>query len=140
MAMTVARANVWAAGLKDRPGGAAAKLTALADAGANLEFVIARRTPERPGKGVLFVTPLSGAKQLAAARKAGFRKTASLHSLRVEGPDKPGLGAAIAAAIAEAGVNLRGLSAAALGRKFVCHLAFDSSDAAAKASRALKKM
>jgi len=138
MAMDVKRVDVWAASLKDRPGALAEKLSALHEAGANLGFVIARRT--RKNEGVVFTTPLKGAKQLAAARKAGFRKTRSLHSVRAEGPDKPGAGAAITEALAEAGINLRGLSAAALGKRFVCHLAFDETADATKAARLLKKL
>ena len=43
MALQVARTKVWAASMQDRPGGLAEKLEPLAKAGANLEFVIARR-------------------------------------------------------------------------------------------------
>jgi hypothetical protein len=41
-------------------------------------------------------------------------------------------------AIAEAGINLRGLSAAALGGRFAAYLAFDSSEDAEKAAKALR--
>ena len=140
MALNVTRADVWAAGIEDRPGGLAGKLAALAEAGAQLEFVVARRASEKPGTGVVFLTPLKGAAQIRAAKKAGFAKTESLHSLRVEGPDQPGLGAKITQALAQAGVNLRGLSAAAIGRRCVVHLALDSADDAAKAARLLKRL
>jgi hypothetical protein len=50
---------LWAAMLQDRVGGLAGKLAPLAAAGANLEFIIARRAPEQPGRGVVFVTPLN---------------------------------------------------------------------------------
>ncbi len=140
MASSVSKVDVWAASMEDRPGGLSEKLTALADAGANLEFVIARRAPEKPGTGVVFVTPLKGAKQTRAAQDAGFSRTGSLHSVRLEGPDKPGMGARITEALAEAGVNLRGLSAAAIGRKSVVHLALDSDQDAKKAIALLRKM
>jgi len=140
MGLQVERTNIWAASIDDRPGALAEKLSALSEAGANLEFVIARRTPERRGKGVVFVTPLKGAKELRAAKRAGFARATSLHSLRAEGPDKPGAGAKVAAALAEAGINLRGLSAAAIRRRFVCHLAFDKAADAAKAARILRKL
>jgi predicted amino acid-binding ACT domain protein len=140
MALKVSRVDVWAASIVDRPGGLAAKLAALAKAGANLEFVIARRSAEKPGTGVVFVTPIQGAAQLRAAKKAGFSKSRSLHSVRVEGPDKPGMGAKITEALAAACVNLRGLSAAAIGRKFVGHIALDTAAAAAKALRILKRV
>ncbi len=136
----VTRVDTWAAALQDKPGNLAGKLKALGSAGVNLEFVIARRRAERPGKGVLFVTPIRGAKGSRAAREAGFAKTNSLHTVRVEGPDRKGQGARIAQALAEQGLNLRGLSAAAIGRQFVTHIALDSSGDAAKAVRALKAL
>lgn len=140
MKLKVTRVNVWAGRIKDKPGGLAAKLAVLADTGASLEFIIARREASKPGTGVVFVTPLKGAGQIRAAKKAGFRKTASLHSVRIEGTDKPGLGAKISEALAGEGVNLRGLSGAAIGRRCIIHLALDKADDAKKAMQILRKM
>jgi hypothetical protein len=140
MKLKVSRVDVWAAGIADRPGGLANKLEPLARVRANLEFVIARRAPERPGTGVVFVTPLRGAKQERAAAKNDFVKTDSLHSLRIEGRDQPGIGAKVTRTLASAHVNLRGLSAAAIGKKFVAYLALDSAADAAKAAKALKAL
>jgi len=136
MAIQVSRAQVWAATIEDRPGGTAEKLRALADAGGSLEFAIARRTPEKAGGGVLFVAPIAGA-AADAARVAGFSVADGLHGLRVEGPDTPGLGARLTGALAEAGINLRGVSAAAIDGKMVCYLAFDSDADAGKAEDVL---
>ena len=140
MKLKVTRTDTWAATIDDRPGGLADKLNALAAAGANLEFIIARRAPEQRGSGVVFVTPIKGAKQTKAAGAAGFNKTASLHSVRVEGPDKPGAGAKLTGAMAAAGLNLRGLSAAAFGKSYVTYLALDTAKDAAKAVAVLKKL
>jgi hypothetical protein len=140
MKLNVSRTEVWAATIDDRPGGLEEKLQALASAGVSLEFVIGRRMPEQPGKGVVFVTPIKGAKQVKAAQAAGFQKAQALHSVRIEGADKPGLGAKLTQALAEAGINLRGISGAALGKKFVAHLALDSAEDAAKATQVLKKL
>jgi len=140
MALRVSRVDTWAASIVDQPGGLAAKLKALAAAGANLEMVIARRAPEKPGTGVVFVTPIKGAKQAKAAKVAGFAKSKSLHTVRVQGPDRKGMGARMAEAIAAAGVNLRGLSAAAIGKVFVAHIAVDKASDAAKVARALKAL
>jgi len=139
MAYSIKKVEVWAGEITDRPGGLADKLDTLSAAGANLEFVIARRVADVPGTGVVFVTPVKGAKQKQAAQNAGLATTASLHSVRIEGPDKAGLGAKITGALAEAGINVRGLSAAALGRRTVSHLAFDSAADADNAMRILKK-
>jgi len=43
-------------------------------------------------------------------------------------------------ALAEAGINMRGLSAAAMKKQFVVHLAFDSNADARKAINVLKKI
>lgn len=140
MALKTAKVDTWAATIKDQPGGLSSRLEMLAAGKVNLEFVIARRAPEKPGTGVVFVTPISGAAGLAAAKRAGFKKTPSLHTVRVEGPDKAGQGAKITSALAAAGINLRGFSAAAIGRKFVAHVAVDSSAAATKAMKVLAKL
>jgi len=138
MALKVTQTEVWAASIQDKPGGLAEKLEALAKAGAALDFVIARRSPDKPGTGVLFVAPLKGDKVLQAAKAAGFTRTDSLHSVRLEGPDQAGLGARLTRKLADAGINLRGLSAAAIGDRFVCYLALDSAADADKAADLLK--
>jgi hypothetical protein len=140
MALKVDRIDTWLATIKDQAGGLSAKLGKLADAGVDLEFIISRRAPEKPGKGVVFVTPIKGAAQIRAAKKAAFRKSKRLHTLRVEGSDKPGMGAKITEAIASEGISLRGFSAAAIGRKFVCHIALDRKEDTSKVRRILKKL
>ncbi|MBM2804715.1 MAG: amino acid-binding protein [Deltaproteobacteria bacterium] len=139
MAYSVKKVDVWAGEIADRPGGLAEKIESLSNAGANLEFLIARRAADKPGTGVVFVTPIKGAKQKGAAQGTGLASTGSLHSVRVEGPDKAGLGAKMTKAIAAAGINLRGLSAAALGRRAVSYLAFDSAADADSAVSILRK-
>ena len=140
MALKVTRVDTWLSTMKDQSGALAAKLGKLADAGVNLEFIISRRTPDKPGRGVVFVTPIKGAAQIRAAKKARFRKSKRMHTVRVEGSDKPGMGAKITAAIAAEGIRLRGFSAAAIGKKFVCHVACDKRDDATKVGRILRKM
>jgi len=140
MKLSVSRTEVWAATMDDRPGAVADKLSALAQAGANLGFILARRTPEQRGQGVVFVTPLKGRRQFQAAESAGFQKTASLHSLRVETADQPGFGAKLTRAVAEAGVSLRGISATALGKRCAVYLVMDTAKQLSKVSGVLKKL
>jgi hypothetical protein len=71
MAYTVKKVNVWAGEIADRPGGLASTLAALQAAGSNIEFLVARRAPDKPGTGVVFLTPISGVKQKGAAQRAG---------------------------------------------------------------------
>lgn len=131
--------EVWAASMVDKPGALASALSSLREAGANLEFVVARRSAETPGKGVAFVAPIRGDKQIAVASKAGFNATATLHAVRVRGDDVPGVAAQLTMVLAEAGINLRGFSAAVLAGQFVAYFGFDSSDDAHKAARILGK-
>jgi len=139
MAYLIKKVDVWAGEVADRPGGLAATIAALSNAGANLEFLIARRAPDKPGTGVVFLTPIRGTKQKAAAQGAGLSMTDNLHSVRVEGPDRAGLGTKMTQALADAGINLRGVSGAALGRRAVTYFGFDSGADADNAVRALKK-
>jgi len=74
------------------------------------------------------------------AKEAGFEKSTSMHGLRVTAADQPGLGEQITREIADAGINLRGVSAAAIGSQAVFHLAFDSAQDAEKAMNQLKKI
>jgi hypothetical protein len=140
MNLTVTKVDVWAAHIEDRPGSLAKLLGALAGAGADLECVIARRDPSKTGKGVAFVTPVQGANVRKAAKAERLVPAEKLATLKVEGDDAPGLGSRIISAIAEAGVNLRGVSGAVVGRRFVVYLGFDGNADAAKAARVLKAL
>jgi hypothetical protein len=140
MAIKASRNDVWMAVIDDRPGGAAEKLEALARAGADLEVVFARRTPERPGQGILFAGPIEGAKAARAAQEAGFKKSDSIHGVRIEGTDKPGLGAKLARSLAEAGISFRGMQASVIGRNFLSFIALDSAEDAAKAVKVVRKL
>jgi hypothetical protein len=140
MAYTVKKVEVWAGEIADRPGGLADTLAALSGAGASLEFLISRRAPDKPGSGVVFLTPVKGAKQKRAAKEAGLGTTDSLHSVRVEGPDRAGLGTKMTRALAGQGINLRGVSGAALGRRAVSYFAFDNAADADTAIRTLRKV
>ena len=63
-----------------------------------------------------------------------------MRSLRIVGPDKAGLGVKVTAALADAGINVRGVSGAALGRKAVLYIAFDNRKDADRARRIIKKL
>jgi hypothetical protein len=139
MNLLVERADVWAANIDDRPGGLAAALAALRDAGADLQFIIARRSPEAPGKGVVFVTPLQGDREIQAAADVGFNVTRRLHSIRIMGADERGIAAMLTQKLASGGINLRGFSASVIGTQFVAYAAVDSLDDADKAVAILER-
>ena len=136
MAFDITRVDVWAGEIEDRPGGLADKLEPVMRVGANLDFVIAR-PGDKPGNAVVFLTPLQGAEQTGAAEAAGLKESGGMHSLRIEGPDRPGLTAAIARTLAEAHINIRGLSGARIQGKALFYLRFDSHDDTVKAAQTL---
>jgi hypothetical protein len=115
-------------------------MRALADCGANLEGVLARRESGKPGKGVVFVTPLEGREQLDRAKEAGFHPAQRVPTLKVEGIDRPGLGAELTKTIGGAGISMHGLTASIIGRKFVCYIGFDSVEDQEKAEKTLEPM
>jgi hypothetical protein len=137
MPFEITRVDVWAGEIEDQPGGLARKLEAVMQAGANLDFVIARRQPDKPGTGVVFLAPLRGPEQTDAAENAGLKKATGLHSIRIEGADRPGLGAGITKTLSDAGLNIRGFSAAAIGDRCVFYIAFENDAGAARATQLL---
>ncbi|MGD2109830.1 MAG: amino acid-binding protein [Phycisphaerae bacterium] len=137
MAYEITSEDVWVAEIDDRSGGVAEKLEALSRVGVDLEFMIGRRAPEKPGKGVVFLAPFRGDEATRAAVKAGLSQWTSAATLRIQGPNKPGLGALIAWTVANEDISLRGISAAKLGDRSVFYLAFDSRADGDKARNAL---
>ncbi len=137
MAHSVTSVDVYAADIMNRPGSLARLLEALAAGGANLDFVIARQVSDNTSR--VFVAPLKGAKQLRASGDAGMGKAKGMYGIRIVGPDKAGLGAAITRGIAAAGINIRGLSSGSVAKKNVCYIAFNTADEAKRATQAVKK-
>jgi hypothetical protein len=140
MALKVSKAEIWTTHIEDRSGGAADKIGPLTQAGANFEFVFARRMPESPGSGLCMVAPVKGKKVVAAASAAGFMRAPDIAALRVEGGNKAGTAGRMTRALAEAGISFRGLSAMAVGTKFVGYIALDSAADADRAAKALRKV
>ena len=140
MDLIIERVEVWAASIEDKPGGLANTLSSLREAGADLDFILARRAPEEPGRSVVYVTPLRGDAELEAAATLGFNLTARVYSVRVEGQNQPGIAAQLAAQLAAAGLNLRGFSAAVLGTRFILYIGLDSAGDAAKALAILQQV
>lgn len=137
--LSVQKVEVWTGEIRDEVGGLDAVLAPLAEAGADLSFLVARRQPEKPGTGIVFLGGLRGAKQMAAAQKAGLVKDASLAALHVEAVNKPGLAHQVAQKLAAAQINLRGLVAFSMGKTCVMKLAFDSAADRDKAIKLLRK-
>lgn len=140
MNLETTHVDVWSAEIDDKSGALGLSLRALADYGADLDCVIARREPSKPGKGLVFISPLSGHEPMEKASEAGFKKVEHIATLRVEGTNAPGIGAKLARTIADVGVNMHGFSAMSLGNRFVCYLGFDSPADCNKAEAALRNL
>jgi len=140
MALKVKKVDVWAVEFIDEPGGLAKRLAPIAAAGANLECIIARRQADKFRAGLAFLTPIKGKKVIAAATAAGMAPAEELTTLRVEGLDTPGSCSRMVSAIADAGVNMRGVSSMSAGKNFVAYIGLDSDADAATVTKVLKKL
>ena len=139
MALKIEKVDVWSGSIPDEAGGLARVLEPLVKAGADFSFLIARRRPESPGAGVVFIGGIRGKKQTAAAQSVGLMQTGEIGALRLEATDKAGLVHQVAAKLASAGINLRGLSASVVGSKCAMIVAFDGAADRDAAAKLLKK-
>ncbi|OWK36070.1 hypothetical protein FRUB_08633 [Fimbriiglobus ruber] len=134
------RVNVYHTEVKDEPGGIAARLKPLAEAGTHLEYVYSQRSATRPGYGDLYVAPISGSGPLAAAKTAGLHEVPEPIVMRVEGDDKAGLAGRLTLAWEKAGLNLHGMVMSVFHGKFVGYVTFDSVADANKAATLLAEL
>jgi hypothetical protein len=131
------RVHVWSCEVVDAQGATAAKLSFLAQSGANLEYINTQRVPNKPGQGILYVAPITGPVQQRAA------KAASLHEVdlpvvhRIEGDNEAGLGHRLTQQWELANISLSGLTMCVIGTKFVGYVAFDSIADANRAAQIL---
>ena len=75
----------------------------------------------------MFLTPVKGAATREAAQSGSLAPAKNIATLKVEWDDEAGLGGRISTAIADAGINLRGVSAAVIDKRFVAYFGFDSA-------------
>jgi hypothetical protein len=139
MAVKVKRISLWRKELENKAGTLAGTLEPLAKAGADLEIVMGYRYPGEGTKAAVELYPIGGKKTTQAAQSAGLT-VATIPALVVAGDDRPGLGHAIALAMAEAGINLDFLVAQVIGRKYSAVIGFENDADAIKASALIKKV
>jgi hypothetical protein len=138
MAYQVTLEHVWVGAIPDRPAALGEKLKELALGGINLELIIGRR--EMPGRALLYISPLRTLDEIKRAERTGLSRENSMRTLRIEGPNRPGLGAKIAGALADAGINIASFTAAALGNLHVTNIGFDHPDDVDRAKAILEKV
>lgn len=137
MSFKLDRIHIWSGEIQDEAGGMVTKLAPLAQAGANLEYILTRRLVSKPGAGILYVAPVTGPTQVRAARSVGLSESHDTVVLRVEGDNQAGLAHRLTQQWALAGINLQGLTMSVLGDKFVGYAAFDTVEDANKAAQIL---
>lgn len=137
MAITVKKITLWRRESGDRAGLMAETLKPLAAQGTSLKVAMGYKQPGG-STAVVEVSPVSGKKAVAAAESAGL-VASTIPTLLVEGDDRPGLGHALARAIADAGINLDFLVAQVIGRKFSAIFGFGNEADAKSAAGLIKK-
>ncbi len=138
MPVTVKKITLWRAEVDNQPGTLAGIVGPLASAGADLKVVMGYRIHASGGKAAIEVCPIAGKKLIAAAQAAGL-SASTIPTLLVEGDDKPGLGHAMAQAVAAAGINFAFFVAQVIGRKYSVVVGFETEEAARKAVPIIKK-
>lgn len=138
MPVTVKNISLWRKEVENQVGTLAQTLEPLAKAGTNLRVLMGYRYPSNEARAAIELYPVSGKKVTAAAAGAGLAAS-SIPTLLVEGDDKPGLGLAIARAIAEAGVNMTFLVAQVIGRRYSAVLGFETEADTKRAAALIKK-
>jgi hypothetical protein len=139
MAVAVKKIVLWRADVQNEPGVLDRVLAPLADAGADLKVVMGYRYSGGGNKAAIEVYPVSGRKATAAARAAGLSPS-SIPTLLVEGDDRPGLGHALAEAIADAEINVAFLGTQVQGKRFSVVIGFDNEAGCRKAVGLIKKV
>jgi predicted amino acid-binding ACT domain protein len=138
MAVTVKRIALWRGEMANRVGALAEVLEPLARAGADLKVIMAYRPHGAPERAVVELSPISGKRRVEAAGSVGLGES-HLPALHVVGDDRPGLGHAVTAAIAAAGVNINFLVAQVAGGRFSAVLGFDAEGDLERAAREVRR-
>ena len=138
MPVTVKNISLWRKEVNNQVGTLAQTLEPVTTAGANLHVLMGYRYPGEAAKAAIELYPVAGKKMIAAASEAGLSPS-SIPTLLVEGDDRPGLGLAIAQAIAGAGINMTFFVAQSIGRKFSAVLGFETEAGAKTAAPLIKK-
>ena len=137
MPLSVKRITLWRADVQNQAGVLARVLEPLAAAGADLRVVMGYRFPTTPERSAVELYPVSGRRVTEAARRGGLAAS-DIPCVLVEGDNRPGWGAQMARALADAGINIAFVMAQVIGRRFAAALGFENDAAAAEAMKIIK--
>ncbi len=136
MAFEITTVEMWEGDSEDRPGILSEQLAEIMRAGANLEVIVSRPSPNPGGPCKVLLGPLHGSGESQAAEYTGLKRNAE-HWLRLEGPDRPWLAAGIARTVADIGINISSFTGASIGERCVIYISFSTDGDARRAARAL---
>lgn len=136
MTVSIKKVTLWRTHVENKPGALSGVLAPLAEVGADLQVVMGYHSGSEAA--VIEVFPVTGRKSTAAADKVGL-KAAAIPTLLVQGDNKPGLGHAVAQAVAEAGINMAFLVAQVIGDQFSAVMGFEDETGAKQAAALIKK-
>jgi hypothetical protein len=139
MPVTIKHILLWRKEVENQPGVLASTLEPFATAAADLQVVMGYRFPGDATKAAIEMYPVTGRQLTKQAETAGLTAS-SLPTLLVEGDNEPGLGYAIAQAIALAGINLGFLVAQVIGRRYSAVIGFETPEDAKKAASLIKSL
>jgi hypothetical protein len=138
MAVRVRPIALWRQEVDNQTGALARTLEPLASAKANLQIVMGYRLPGDTRRAAIEVYPVTTPRATAAAQAAGL-SDAGIAALFVEGDDRPGLGHAIAKAIADAGINMEFFVAQSTGGRHSTVVGFERRQDAERAAPVITK-
>jgi hypothetical protein len=138
MPVTVKKVALWRRELDNRPGALARVLEPLARAGTDLQIAMGYRFPGNESRAAVEVAPVTSRRATTAAQGAGLQPS-GIPTLIVAGDNRPGLGFAFSAGMADAGINMAFLVAQTVGRRYSAVFGFESDADADRAAAIIKK-
>jgi len=131
---------IWSVEVDDVAGATTGLFKVLADAGADIQFALGRPKSDKGGDAILFLAPIKGKEQEAAAREADIRPRPDVVGVQVQGPNRVGGNFKLTAAIAHANLTVRALVTTVDGDRFTAVFAFNSEKDADEAVKVLNKV
>ncbi len=137
---TIKKFPMWSVEVDDVSGSLTGLYKALADAGADIEFSLCRPLVDKPGKAILFLSPVTGKKQEDAAKRAYFIPRPDVVGVQIQGPSRVGGNFRLTAALAHEDLTIRALVTTVDGGRFTTVFALKSDKDADKAVKVLHKV
>jgi hypothetical protein len=131
---------IWSVDVEDVAGATTGIFKVLADAGADIKFALGRPRNDKRDEAVLFLAPIEGPEQEAAARKAGMEFRKDVVGVQVDGPNRKGGNFKLTAALAHANVGVRALVTTVNGDSFTAVFAMNNDADATKVIKLLHQV